>query len=121
MARLDKIWSYHADVLHTDYIHKDIMNDILRIVIEIEVITPITRPLDEVWSVLAAATHVCSTMGIFSNIYSLNDCIPKPCPKWEHKFKKKWSEKISEFHPEFNNDIKTVYIRDLLYLTLQCP
>lgn len=119
MARLDRIWSYHADVLHTDYNRTDVIDAILRIVIEIEDITPITRPLDEVWSVLAAATHVCSTMGMFSQVYSLNACIPTPCSKWEPKFKKKWSEKIAEFHPEFNNDIKTVYLRDLLYLTLQ--
>jgi len=119
MARLDKIWSFHVDVLHTDYIHDDIVNDILRIVLEIEHLTPVTTPLDEPWSVLAASAHVCSAMGLFKQQYTLNDCIPKPNKPWEDQFKKKWVEKILEFHPEFNEKIKSEYLGDLLILVVQ--
>ena len=119
MARLDKIWSFHADVLHTDYTHDDIVNGILRIVLEIEDITPLTVPLNEQWSVIAASTHVCSALGLFERLYTLNECIPTPNPEWELDFQKKWVKKISEFHPEFDNNIKSEYLSDLLILTLQ--
>jgi len=119
MARLDKIWSFHVDVLHTDYIPGDIVNGILRIVLEIEHLTPVTRPLDETWSVLAAAAHVCSAMDLLKRPYTLNECIPKPNKPWEEQFKKKWVTKILEFHPEFNEKIKSEYLGDLLILVVQ--
>lgn len=119
MARLDKIWSFHVDVLHTDYIHDDIVNGILRIVLEIEQLTPVTTPLDEQWSVLAAATHVCSALGLFKQQYTLNECIPKSNKPWEDQFKKKWVMKLLEFHPEFNKKIKSEYLGDLLILVVQ--
>ena len=119
MARLDKIWSFHVDVLHTDYIPGDIVNGILRIVLEIEQLTPVTTPLDEQWSVLAAATHVCSALGLFKQQYTLNECIPKSNKPWEDQFKKKWVMKLLEFHPEFNKKIKSEYLGDLLILVVQ--
>lgn len=119
MARLDKIWSFHADVLYTDYKHDDIVDDILRIVIEIEDLTPVTLPLDEPWSVLAASAYVCSALGLFDDKYTLNQCIPKPNKDWEKKLKEAWNKKLFEFHPEFNKEIKSEYLGDLLILIVQ--
>ena len=119
MARLDKIWAFHADILHTDYDKPTMVNAVLRIVLELETMTPVTQPLDEPWSVIAAATRACAFMGLFGPVYSLDQCIPKPHPVWERDFQTNWTQKISEFHPELEDALKTLFLRDLMQLSVQ--
>lgn len=116
---VEKAWSVYERAVAKKADTKTLVDEMLRLVLCICPLPPVTYPLDEQWSVVALCTRTCGVLHILDDRPSLDDCVPRADAAWEKHLGQAWARQVDLFHPEFDTATKTAFLKDLLSQTIQ--